>query len=378
MQGRNEELTKWHDFHARQYDAALGRWFGVDPQDQFASPYLAMGNNPVMYVDPDGEFVIPMLIGAAISVLTNGINNVSNNQSFFQGAGKAALIGGIGGALSFGIGEIAQGLSGFAKFGFQTAAHGTLGGGMSALSGGNFGQGFLSGSFASMISTGSGGLLKKSSNFTRGLGTIGSGSLAGGLGSSIAGGSFWGGARNGAISSGLNHAVHSGFFGEGIAMSALTGKTRHLWGPDARSFNITAEGSFGGTMGVEAGLMQILRGSDAGYYLMQDQGAGMLTDIQVSAGVENSRYYYSGSKNTLKRTTFEGLRTEGNFNVTVLPSVSFGVTGSYAVVDGGANRVYSIGSTATIGLSAFEFLPVTFGINRGVTKLRPANKMRWR
>lgn len=37
------------------YDAALGRWFGVDPQNQFASPYLAMGNNPVMMVDPDGE-----------------------------------------------------------------------------------------------------------------------------------------------------------------------------------------------------------------------------------------------------------------------------------------------------------------------------------
>ncbi len=46
-----------YDFHARLYDPALGRFLGVDPQNQFASPYTGMGNNPVMGVDPDGEFV---------------------------------------------------------------------------------------------------------------------------------------------------------------------------------------------------------------------------------------------------------------------------------------------------------------------------------
>ncbi|MCU0654552.1 MAG: hypothetical protein MUF64_04445, partial [Polyangiaceae bacterium] len=46
--------------------------------------------NPVMMVDPDGEFVVPMLFGAAISVFTNGINNISSGQGFFKGAGKAA------------------------------------------------------------------------------------------------------------------------------------------------------------------------------------------------------------------------------------------------------------------------------------------------
>ncbi|WP_317047770.1 RHS repeat-associated core domain-containing protein, partial [Pleomorphovibrio marinus] len=67
MQGRYEELTEWYDFHAREYDAALGRWFGVDPQNQFASPYLAMGNNPVMMVDPDGEFAVTaMIVGALV------------------------------------------------------------------------------------------------------------------------------------------------------------------------------------------------------------------------------------------------------------------------------------------------------------------------
>lgn len=36
-----------------------------------------------------------------------------------------------------------------------------------------------------------------------------SGSLAGGLGAEIMGGNFWDGARNGAISAGLNHAYHT-------------------------------------------------------------------------------------------------------------------------------------------------------------------------
>src|SRR5690554_5092312 len=46
------------DFGSRFYDPQIGRWHVPDPAEQFHNPYLAMGNNPVMYVDPDGEFVI--------------------------------------------------------------------------------------------------------------------------------------------------------------------------------------------------------------------------------------------------------------------------------------------------------------------------------
>jgi RHS repeat-associated protein len=49
--------TKLAAFEARMYDAVTGRWLAVDPQHQYHSPYLAMGNNPMMMVDPDGEFV---------------------------------------------------------------------------------------------------------------------------------------------------------------------------------------------------------------------------------------------------------------------------------------------------------------------------------
>ena len=62
-----EQGLDWQDFHARMYGPAIARFLAVDLQDQFASPYMAMGNNPIIGVDPDGEFVFTaMAIGAGI------------------------------------------------------------------------------------------------------------------------------------------------------------------------------------------------------------------------------------------------------------------------------------------------------------------------
>ena len=41
-------------FDLRQYDPRLGKWLSPDPYDQHWSPYLAMSNNPISFVDPDG------------------------------------------------------------------------------------------------------------------------------------------------------------------------------------------------------------------------------------------------------------------------------------------------------------------------------------
>lgn len=52
----NKTRLNWYDFHARHFDSQLGRWHAIDPVVQFASPYVGMGNNPVIGVDPDGMF----------------------------------------------------------------------------------------------------------------------------------------------------------------------------------------------------------------------------------------------------------------------------------------------------------------------------------
>jgi RHS repeat-associated protein len=43
-----------YDFHARQYDAQIGRFWGIDPMDQFPSGYTGMANDPANSIDPTG------------------------------------------------------------------------------------------------------------------------------------------------------------------------------------------------------------------------------------------------------------------------------------------------------------------------------------
>jgi len=41
-------------FQLRLWDGRIGRWLTTDPMHEFASPYLGMGNNPIVLTDPDG------------------------------------------------------------------------------------------------------------------------------------------------------------------------------------------------------------------------------------------------------------------------------------------------------------------------------------
>jgi hypothetical protein len=50
--------TKLNSFLLRQYDAVIGRWTTTDPKNQYFSPYVGMGNNPVSHIDKDGGYAI--------------------------------------------------------------------------------------------------------------------------------------------------------------------------------------------------------------------------------------------------------------------------------------------------------------------------------
>jgi RHS repeat-associated protein len=52
--GITDRYLNWYDFGARQFDPQLCRWHVPDPANQHPSPYLAMSNNPVSFIDPDG------------------------------------------------------------------------------------------------------------------------------------------------------------------------------------------------------------------------------------------------------------------------------------------------------------------------------------
>ena len=54
---QNELGLNWYAFSMRCYDPAVGRWFEQDPYNEFFSPYVGIGNNPVNFVDPTGGFI---------------------------------------------------------------------------------------------------------------------------------------------------------------------------------------------------------------------------------------------------------------------------------------------------------------------------------
>src|SRR5690606_19054542 len=63
-----------YDHGARFYDPVIGRWNVMDPASQVANPYLAMGNNPLIYVDPDGR-IWHIVIGAVVGGVANTITH---------------------------------------------------------------------------------------------------------------------------------------------------------------------------------------------------------------------------------------------------------------------------------------------------------------
>lgn len=100
---RNELSLNLYDFHARQYDPQIGRFLSLDPEGQFHSGYIGMGNNPVMGADPDGRFwhiVIGAVVGAVVNTATHW-NQIAGAGGIQWGKfAEAALIGAAAGGVT--------------------------------------------------------------------------------------------------------------------------------------------------------------------------------------------------------------------------------------------------------------------------------------
>ncbi|MEL6989140.1 MAG: RHS repeat-associated core domain-containing protein, partial [Bacteroidota bacterium] len=313
----------------RTLDPSIGRWLQIDPAAEASfsiTPYNSMHNNPIRYNDPNGDFIPAAILGAGINFITNGISNSLNGDNFFKNAGIATAFGAIGGANSFGIGEVAKTFSSsLGRAAFQTLAHGVSGGAMSAIQGGSFKSGFLSGSVSSIVGSGASeiGLSQGS--------MIALGGMSGGIASSLGGGNFWKGLSQGVITSGLNHAAHSGSFGEGLAVSLVTGRARHILGPDAQGLFIAGDVAAGGGAHAQKTEVSMKRGPQAGERFTID-GSGLHAgyELGVSAGGEN--YYFSGSTQsfTINNLTGYGWQLAGSagaFTLDVGGSVSYAKSG---------------------------------------------------
>lgn len=129
------------NMNARLYDPMLGRFLSPDPYVQFPDAtqsfnrYTYAMNNPLLYVDENGE-VVHILIGAAIGGIGNLIYKACTGQIHNFGDGLAA----------FGIGAVAGGV-GAATGGVAFAAAGGA-----ALGAGGFVAGAWSGAIGSALS----------------------------------------------------------------------------------------------------------------------------------------------------------------------------------------------------------------------------------
>ena len=89
--------TSYTDFGARQYSPAIRRWMTPDPMSEKyygMSPYVFCADNPVNFVDPDGEawetFWDLASLGAGVKSLTENIKAGNVGDAILDGIGVVA------------------------------------------------------------------------------------------------------------------------------------------------------------------------------------------------------------------------------------------------------------------------------------------------
>ncbi|TCN50004.1 RHS repeat-associated core domain-containing protein, partial [Flavobacterium circumlabens] len=111
---QDELSLNLYDYGARFYDPATGRWYTVDAMaEKFSqmSPYNYAVNNPVIYVDPDGNEVEMccdglkgLLVGLIDNVAGTNIRSKYGGSDFNTGTKVADMVSIIGGSILTGQG----------------------------------------------------------------------------------------------------------------------------------------------------------------------------------------------------------------------------------------------------------------------------------
>jgi hypothetical protein len=162
--------------------------------------------------------------------------------------------------------------------------------------------------------------------------------------------------------------MHSGLMRDDIAMSVITGKTRHLFGPDAVGLGGNLEAATaaaGSSLGVDAILIK--RGPHKGE-IIAIGSAALAAGFDVSASVVVTKYYFSGSLKFLKPSSFEGsfLSISAAFTF----GIDIGAKASWSYVETVKNNfayMYSLSYSLGVGIPS-PFGPWNASANVGYTR----------
>jgi hypothetical protein len=299
--------------NGRLYDPLLGRFLSPDNNVQMPdftqnfNRYSYALNNPMIYNDPDGEFIFSALLPgvgvfidaacwgaviggagytASVAFSDGGFNNWDWGQF-----GKSTGMGAISGIATAGIGQMFGPVGGMGLEGEIARAytHGFAQGMISETFGGDFMTGFAAGGLGSL--GGSAFMMSQFGNST--LGNYAFSGLAGGVGAELTGGNFWEGAAIGLMTTGLNHLQQNiqmsqmdKLLAERISDAALAERQRNIYNMSVMD---DPYGEFDQDINVDIsvkGAKGFIKGAPIG-----------IGDKSVSADI-----YYKSSKNNIVRS----------------------------------------------------------------------------